>query len=272
MLIKRECRAVSRLLWDYARQQLCERDSDRVVIHISRCGKCRGELQGYQMAAGLVHTYKQEPEPESKATWHALRAQLEYIQKTEAPAPAPRPGRGTVLPVWAGTIAAGALLAAVWTAFQPADPDSETYELLNKGGINTPILSEPDVAVSPVARQSAESIETPASVGARLQAVGFRPETPRADAGVTDAHPREELPGVEPSMPAARSIGKSDRPTSRGTADKPVKEKKDEEPDSASAIREPQREFVMGSIPTGGSRTTPVSDPGAESTDEHPVW
>ena len=275
MLLKRECRAVSRLLWDYTLQRLSEKAVDRVEIHISRCAGCRQELKSIRTASGLVQAYREEKVPESRATWHALRAQLEHLQKTEPVPPAPqlqRERRGTVLPVWAGTIAAGAVMAAVWSAFQPAPEVASVDSLIPQSYPgNGPVLSAPPGVTLEASVRTVESEEPQVepSTASRFQPVSFQPVTPRVEqpplrSADRPLMPRERPESVKPSAELKRKpAAKKGIPQSE--AKEPVQRTHPE-----ALFAQPQREFVMGSIPASGSRIVPVSS-GGES-EEAPVW
>ena len=273
-MLKRECRAVTRMFWDYAQGRLSESEADRVEIHIARCGKCRREFQTYRISAGLVKRYRQEPEPESKATWHALRTQLQHIQK-EKPVDLPAPvKRSSAVPAWAGTVAAGAILAAVWTSFRSAEVRPESADLLMlKGKINTPVASMPPaINVGPSAQGSADAADDPGSAsGATIQDAGFRPVSTQ-QASVTDS-------GAELSEPFLLRPEEQFEVKSAGSRRSPAKRqaKKESTRQNADAgapesiVLEPRREFVMGTIPMG-TRIQPVAGNNPDSTEEPPVW
>ncbi len=267
MMIKRECRAVSRQLWDYVIGRLSESETDRVEMHVARCAACRRELQSTKITAGLVTRYKKEPEPESQATWHALRAEIEHAKKSAAVIPSQPVRRGSVLPVWAGTLMASAFLATVWSAFQAADSNGVSDALSLKKRINSPVVSEPPcMSIQLVGPESDRAQSRIASEGSRIQTVGMRPaQSPtRSPMGESPAVETVREPESRTQRNNARRL--ADKP--RG--DKPADDKRDAVIKKNPPFAEPQREFVMGSIPASGSRIAPASY-GSDS-EEAPVW
>src|SRR5205085_1075008 len=89
-MIKRlECRAVSRMLWDYASQRLGGPDIECVERHLEKCNKCQDELEEYLAAISVVRSCRSLEPPESRATWSSLRMALE-VERDIAARPARR--------------------------------------------------------------------------------------------------------------------------------------------------------------------------------------
>lgn len=107
MFGKRECRRVSRLIWDYAAGRLPETDGRRVERHLLRCPACRVEAESCRKAVGLLAAYREQVVPGSEGTWHALRSRLESPERPAATAPSLRraPYRA-----WSGALVAVLLL------------------------------------------------------------------------------------------------------------------------------------------------------------------
>ena len=271
-MIKRECRVVTRMFWDYALRRLSESETDRVEIHIARCDKCRKELQTYRITAGLLNRGRKEPEPESQATWHALRTQLQHVQK-EKPLEIPQPARkASAVPLWAGTIAAGAVLAAVWTSFRASDVKPESIDLMAlKRGVNTPLAAtEPLIQVGATQEpQRPVSEEPETSSGPTIQDASFqRGESPSAADSATLLSDTFRLRPEEQfqlkSANARRSQAK--RAQVKSATDSGVGADSPE-----NLLSEPRREFVMGTIPMN-SRIVPVSNGAPDSAGDPPVW
>ena len=56
MINRMECRAVARMLWDYASQRLGEADIERTERHLESCDRCQEELEEYLSAISLVRS------------------------------------------------------------------------------------------------------------------------------------------------------------------------------------------------------------------------
>jgi hypothetical protein len=81
MINRLECRAVARMIWDYASQRLGESDIERIERHLPCCDRCREELEGYLRAISLVSSCRVLDPPDSKATWSELCSALEIEQR-----------------------------------------------------------------------------------------------------------------------------------------------------------------------------------------------
>ena len=277
MLTKRECRAVSKLLWDYNENHLGDSDVDRVELHVARCSNCRRDLEAYRITANLVNGYKRLPEPESKATWHALRTQLEHA-KTRSPSGSSRPSRrGPVLPVCTGMLAAGAIVAALYSSNQPADNRIDpSWIKSNTGG---PPLS-PDRSMPSISMQRINPLAPESITAARPQETGPRIQEAGGPIEMLRFRGREEAPSENPSKDVQAGT-RADRQTfhQKGSASEPETAKIAKRPEKnfvmpqvgLSGASELTREFVMGSIPPASPQISTASLGGGEN-DEAPVW
>jgi hypothetical protein len=272
--MKKECRGVSRLLWDYTCHRLAEREVDRVEMHIARCSRCRSELLSYRLTAGLVDVYRDEAEPESKTTWHALRTQLEHMQRDEPALAAPRARRSSALPAWAGAVTAGAMLASVWSMTRPTEPAVPDSLLPQFGrGIDSSDSQPPVVAIQPAAPGSSDIQETalPEPMKPRIQPASFQSAVRRPAAAL---NPQNTGVSDNPSRNAGKRSENVSPPNDQRKV-KPGSDKSASPESEADLIPEsglilPQREFVMGGIPTSGPRIVPVST--GSDAEESPVW
>jgi len=86
MLLKRlSCRAVRRVLWDYAADRLSEGPMETAERHLADCKACRGELESLRRAQQLLTACRQEVLPQPRSGWTELQNRLQLEAAASVP-------------------------------------------------------------------------------------------------------------------------------------------------------------------------------------------
>lgn len=130
MFNRLECRRVSPLLWEHAEGGLRDSEKKAVEQHLKRCPACTRALANAQQLQDSLSAYRTQEIPASRATWHALRTQIEVQNYATAVAAQRRSFRA---PLWAATATAGAIAALIVVPMfpRPGQPKS----IISKGGV-----------------------------------------------------------------------------------------------------------------------------------------
>jgi hypothetical protein len=70
------CRAVRRVLWDYAADRLSEGPMEMAERHLAECAACRREAESVRRAQSLLSACRQEPPPSPRSGWSELQDRL----------------------------------------------------------------------------------------------------------------------------------------------------------------------------------------------------
>ncbi len=105
MVVRRECRRIAALLWDYAALRLPEIEIERIEAHLQVCPDCRKQAEQYRQTTELIRAYRNSTVPASLTTWNGL---LHHLESGRQPAVS-RTRRG--LPFYA--LGAAAIAGAV---------------------------------------------------------------------------------------------------------------------------------------------------------------
>jgi hypothetical protein len=87
MIVKRECRHIAPLLWDYSARGLPEIEIERIETHLQSCLTCREQVEQYRQTVGVIAAYRNHSVPPSQATWQGLRHRLEAESRPAGSAP-----------------------------------------------------------------------------------------------------------------------------------------------------------------------------------------
>jgi hypothetical protein len=272
MIMRSECRKISRLLWDYAAMALREPDMEQVEAHLTRCRACAHEAETYASVVGIVRTGRFERMPDSQATWHNLRAALERERK---------PVRGLRItfstPALAGSLVLAALLALFFSS--GISIESENGKHVGRNIVRLPGDTNPTPqqlgANSPGFDQGGPSDKNKQFEGRATQVANSEaiPDNSIRRRGLNKGRREQAVPSLANSISPQRQPRIADY-VSGDQADRPYDNSPQRDfvltPVGMGGSQGKNPHFVMGSIPQseGGITTASYTKP----LEEAPVW
>lgn len=281
--LRRDCREIEPLLWNYAARTLPEQEIERVEAHLGACASCRQQAEEYRMTVVLSSDFRERLVPESETGWMQMRAQIEALQE---PSPVRTLRPRWTLPVWSGAALAAAAVALFFLRSGPPTkpvPAVDISPLPGVAAITPPV--RPDKTEDQTARNSPKNptknyvaMTTPDSLsGKQSPAAPERQDkprplpnnwsvagrkTPRSESRVVRQTPEprrivpEKSPAPEPRpLLAKRDLGvDGERLAGSDLSQQFVAYMVPQNENTP-----PRRSYVMDQIPVTASTTTPVS-------------